>query len=144
MTPENHARSTPLAREAYLYSRYLIDREPPEEIVERYIKANRVLGIDSASPLDTDILDFSLKHPWSIPFLDAAAGFLKPDAILRKKIYTMAAVLEASPHFTGHFLPQTISPLKLFAQLIVNGLSAGLKIMFGIPIFLLIRRRSND
>jgi hypothetical protein len=144
MTSELHIPNNILEREAYLYSNYLLDREPPEEIVKRYVNANRKLGIDVVPPSDANILKFSLTHPWSIPFLDAATGFLHPDSFLRKKIYTMAAVLEATPRYTEDFLPQNLSPLKLFVQLIANGLTAGIKVMIGIPMFLFIRRHTHD
>jgi len=127
-----------------MFSRYLLDSTPPRKIVERYINASHSLGIINAvNKADLNILKFSRNHPWSISFLDAACGFLYPGALLRKKIYTMAAVLEASPLYTGYFLPQNLSSLRLFVQLITNGLIAGIKVMIGIPIFLYVRRRSH-
>ncbi len=128
-----------LEQEANNYSRYLLDRDPSKDIVERYIHASRKLGIDAVSISDSKIMEFSHAHPWTIPFLDAAVGLLQPEALLRKKIYTMAAILEASPLYTEHFLPKRLSPLTLLFQLIFNCLTAGIKIIVGIPMLILIR-----
>jgi len=94
--------------------------------------------------LDDHIIKYSISHEWSIPFLDAAAGLIQPDALIRKKIYTMAAVLEASTLFTEEFLPRPLSPLALFCLLLTNGMLAGIKIIIGVPLLLFIRRRKDD
>jgi len=132
-----------LEREARLYGSYLIDGEPPGEMIKRYVDANRKLGIDVVPASEVGIMEFSLAHPWSIPFLDAAAGLLRPRALLRKKIYTMAAVLEASTLYTEEFLPKSSSALSLFFQLAVNAMSACIKTAIGIPMLFLVGRRSD-
>lgn len=132
-----------LEQEANNYSRYLLDRDPPKDMIERYIHASRKLGIDAVSISDSKIMEFSHAYPWTIPFLDAATGLMHPDALIRKKIYTMAAVLEASTLFTEAFLPRTLSPLSLFVRLISSGIIAGIKIIIGMPLLLYLRRCSH-
>lgn len=144
MKSENNSMDIILKKEARLFARYLLDCEPPPDMVDRYIDANRKLGIDAVIAYDTKIMEFALTHSWSVPFLDAAAGFLQPDALLRKKIYVMAAVLEASPQYVKDFLPAYLSALMLFVQLIRSGLLAGIKVLIGIPLFLFVRRPRND
>jgi hypothetical protein len=128
-----------LRKEATLYTQYLINRHPSEEIIERYAHANRKLAIDSDIGPDASIVRFSLAHPWSIPFLDAAAGLLRPEALLRKKIYTMSAVLEASTKYTEHFLPSLQSSPAFIMQLVYSGLLALIKVLIGIPLWLIVR-----
>jgi hypothetical protein len=142
MRSEN-IKNNVLEKEALLFSRYLIDREPPVELVDRYVNANRQLGIDEGPHLDDNILKFTWAHPWSISFLDAASGLMQPDALIRKKIYTMAAVLEASTLYTEKFLPGKLSALSLFWMLITNGIVSAIKIVIGVPLFFVIRRRKK-
>jgi len=146
MKSENNYSDPVLEEEALLFARYLIDCDPPREMVVRYIDANRRLGVNAVTAADEHILNFSVSHPWSIPFLDAAAGILRPEAVLRKKIYIMAAVLEASPRYPECFLPVNLSSLVLFLRLIINGFTACIKIMIGIPMLMLIGngKRTND
>jgi hypothetical protein len=133
-----------LKKEGRLFARYLLDREPPQDMIDRYISANRELGTDIAMQSTEKLMECTLTHPWSIPFLDAAAGVIQPDFLLRKKIYIMAAVLEASPIFADQFLPQNLAPFKLFARLIFNSVTAGIKMIIGIPLFYLLRKWFND
>lgn len=141
MTSEIYIQNNILEQEAYLFSNYLIEREPSREMVKLYIDANRKLGTDTTPKPDVNILRFSRSHPWSIPFLDAATGFLNPESLLRKKIYTMAAVLEASTQYAEFFLPSNQPALTFIRQLASNALNVFIKMLIGIPMFLLIRGR---
>lgn len=141
---EEHARDAVLEKEAVLFARYLLDSDPPRDMVDRYISANKQLGVNVATAEDERILNFSVSHSWSIPFLDAGAGFLQSEAVLRKKIYTMAAVLEASPRYAENFLPENPSTFMFFFRIITSGLKAFMKVIVGIPMLMLIRKRAND
>lgn len=147
MTPnksKNVSSDNILEKEGRLLARYLIDREPPQDMIERYVSANRKLGTDMAMPSTGKIMEFAMTQPWSIPFLDAAAGVIQPDFLLRKKIYIMAAVLEASPMFADQFLPQNLTSFKLISILLVNSVTAGIKIIIGVPMFYFLRKWAND
>jgi hypothetical protein len=133
-----------LEKEARLLACYLIDSEPPPEMVVCYVDANRKLDACAVNEHDARMMKFVLAHPWSVPLLDAAAGFLQPDSLLRKKIYIMAAVLEASPRFAQQFLPKSLSYSKLFVNLTTNVFTAGIKVIIGIPIFYFLRKWIND
>lgn len=137
---DENSRDIVLEKEARLFARYLLDRDPPREMVERYMSANEQLGVNVATAADEHILNFSVSHPWSIPYLDAATGLLMNDSLLRKKVYVMAAVLEASPQYSDSFLPENPLPLVLFCRLIANGLKAGIKVIIGIPILYFLRK----
>ncbi len=141
---KNDFEDRTLEKEAVLFARYLLDSNPPQEMIDRYKSANEQLGVRASTAADEQVLSFSVSHPWSIPYLDAATGLLMNDSLLRKKIYVMAAVLEASPRYAKDFLPENRFLLMVFVQLIGSGLIAGIKMLIGIPLFLVIRRRNND
>jgi hypothetical protein len=75
-----------LRTEAIVFGRYLIDREPAEELVARYCRANQELFAGQGNDADRAVLDFARRHPWSIGMLDAAAGLTAHDSQLRRKL----------------------------------------------------------
>ena len=93
-----------LRAEAMQFSRYLLGRPPEAAMVERYVEANRTLFGEDTPQEDRALLGFCQRHPSCIGLLDGAAGWLQPDALLRKKILVMGAILEASPRFAPEFL----------------------------------------
>lgn len=129
----------PLAEEALRLSRYLIGREPSPELMERYTQAHRRLLSEPPSPRDRAWLAFSRRHPWALGPLDAAAGLAAPRSLLRRKIYLMTAVLEASPDHRDKFLPENRGPLGLIMHLGGLGLSAVIKSLTGLVLMRLIR-----
>ena len=60
--------------EAIRLSRYLVDFEPSEALIERYLLANELLFRDPPTARDQAVLAFARKHPWSIPLLDAGTA----------------------------------------------------------------------
>jgi len=140
MRDHGHSEEGLLRQEAFAFSRYLLDGDPLPKMVERYASANRALLSESASPADRQLLKFSLAHRWAIPFLDAASAFLRPDSLLRRKIYIMAAILEACPRFADRFLPGRTHPVALAFRLASWGALAAVKVALGIPLWLLANR----
>ena len=63
--------------------------------------------------------------------LDAAAGLLRPGGALRNRILLMAAILETTPEFADHFLPQHMGPLALVLHVGVAGTVAVLNALGG-------------
>jgi len=124
-----------LATECQVLARYLIGQEPPQELVDRYIAANRILIKEEGSgPLESE-LRFVRRNPSTLPFIDAAAGLLKPESLLRKKLLVMTAILEATPIYAGFFLREPVHPLVLSGQLLWQGIRSAVKITLGIPVF---------
>jgi hypothetical protein len=111
-------------REARVLGRYLVGHEPPPELIARYVAAGETLFAASAAPADAATVDFACRHPWSLPFLDAAAGLARPAGLLRGKLLVMSAILEASPTYADEFLPRTPGRLALLAQLGIHGAAA--------------------
>jgi hypothetical protein len=60
--------------EARVLARYLVGRTPPQELIDRYERANRTLFTEPVEQRDAALVGFVGRHPWSVPFLDAASG----------------------------------------------------------------------
>jgi len=123
-----------LEGEAIAFTRYLLGRTPPAELVARYSEASRVLFGAPASPADAAVLGFARRHPWSVGYLDAAAGLLRPAGLLRAKILVMSAILETSPAFADEFLPRSVPPFSLAVQLVVSGTAAVVRTAVGVAL----------
>ncbi len=126
-----------LARECRLFAAYLIGEAPPEEIIVRYTQANQALLPDSSD--SGRVVDFVSRHPWALPFLDAACGLLRGDDLLRKKLLVLLAILEATPQFAAEFLPPPGRGLvPLAVEVGWNGAIAALKCAVGILLWPLV------
>lgn len=119
-----------LAAEGRTFGRYLVGAVPTADIVARYVAASRTL-FPAVGEADAAVVDFARRHPWSVGFLDAAAGFLRPGALLRSKVLVMAAILEASPEHADDFLPRPVHPLRLGLELASNGTLAVGRVLVG-------------
>ena len=131
--PEPEDRELEL--EGRLFGRYLVGRMPPPELVERYREANRILLGGTAPGSDAAVIAFARRHPWSIPFLDGAAGLLRPGSLLRNKILVMAAVLEASPAFAEEFLSRTVHPVSLVLRVLGLATLAVVRAAVGVLVY---------
>lgn len=139
MTP-NDSSDDVLAVEAILFSRYLLQTDPPAEMIERYVAGDRLLFPDQPPESDVAVVAFARSHPAAVSLLDAATALLMPDALLRKKILLMAAILETSPRYADEFLPRAVPPLRLFFSLCAWTLTSAFKVVLGMPLLLLARR----
>ena len=114
-----------LAVEARVFARYLVRAEPAPELVARYADAMAALFPEPPPPADAALVRFASERPWSVPFLDAAAGLIAPSSRLRAKILVMAAILETTPALADEFLPRNDVPLgTLVIRLAGAGLAA--------------------
>ncbi len=113
-----------LQSEARIFSRYLVGQDPPDELIDRYQKASRALFTEPVDGRDRAVVQFVDRHPWSLSFLDAASGLLRPNGLLRGKILTMGAILETSPQLADEFLPRHAHPVPLVLRLGILGLVA--------------------
>lgn len=136
-------RQRELEDEARTFGRYLVGRIPPAELVARYCEAMSVLLAEPASPRDAALLAFARRHPWSLSCLDAAAGLLERDGLLRSKLLVLTAVLETSPTFADEFLPRGASLARLLSGLGVAGVAAVLRLALGLLLWpLAVRSRA--
>jgi hypothetical protein len=125
-----------LTEESALIGRYLLGVAPSPELAKRYAAAHQFLELDPEEPE----LRFLHRNPRLLPFLDAAAGLLRPCSTLRKKVFLMAAILEATPEHVDFFLRKPAGLWVTLATLVWQGSRCAGKLLLGIPLFLLARR----
>ena len=133
---------TALETEARIFGRYLVGRDPGDALVARYVAA---CGTHFAAPPPADeaaVLAWIRRHPWSVGLLDAASGLLRPGGTLRNRILLMAAILESTPEFADHFLPQHVGPLALVARVGVAGTIAVASAVAGAVLLKTVVRRA--
>lgn len=118
--------------EAHVLGRYLVGHVPPPELIARYVAAGQTLFAAPQAPADEATVAFACRHPWSLPFLDAAAALRRPGGLLRGKLLVMSAVLEASPTYADTFLPRTPGRAALAAQLAFHGTCAVVQAVVGL------------
>ncbi len=64
-----------------------------------------------------------LRSRFAMGAIDAGLALVKPSSTIRKRIFIMLSILEASPHHTGHFLPEpfkTYNLIKMVLRMIVT------------------------
>jgi hypothetical protein len=138
VAPEGQA--DPAALEALLFARYLVGRVPPPDLVQRYRDASRTIWAGGAAAAEEALVTFVRRHPWAVGPLDAATSLLRPGGLLRSKILTMAAILEASPAFADDFLPRSVSTGALVWQIVAGGAAAGTQALIGLVLLPFARR----
>lgn len=124
-----------LRAEAVLFADYLLGTRPSPAVVERYVAASSALSSGPAGRRDEALLAACRRHPRALPFLDAAAGVLAPDSLLRRKLLVMAAILEATTDCAPDFLPGTVSAASFVGRLTWLGIVAGFEVAVGVVLF---------
>lgn len=115
--------------EAEIFGRYLLGVSPNHTVKNLYIRA-----IQATSPTitagDKKLLRFVLKNNWSIGLVDSGLAFLNPGSELRRRLYTLLAVLESDPEYADHFLTKKRNPIYLIIVLL-SGVRAVIKTICG-------------
>lgn len=83
-----------------------------------------------------------LKSKWRMACIDAGLAFKDPNNNTRRKLFTMLAILEASPNYTSYFLSKNFSFFYLFKVGLV-GTRAVVRAMIGIIIVNSIKRKCS-
>lgn len=128
------SEDTDLEREARIFTRYLVGRDAPDELVARYRDASRVLLYQPPDARETAVVEYVRRHAWSLPFLEAASALLRPGSLLRNKVLMMGAILETSPAFAEEFLPRNVSLLALVFRVLASGTAAVVRTIVGAPL----------
>jgi hypothetical protein len=118
-----------LKEEAKILSRFLLGEMPDEKSIGLYENAHAIRPI-SGSVQDQKVLRFACRHAWLIGALDGALALSKPNALLRRKLLVMSAILETRPQYAHLFLPRERSFFYLFV-IGWKGATALLKAVFG-------------
>ena len=116
-------------REAQILSRYLVGRECSTEMANRYAEAVIKLSAGHSASEQTTWQSM-LTNSYYLKMVDSGLAISNPQSALRKRIFIMLAILEASPDFTESFLPQERSVFYLVPLGFRAGLSA-LYLVFG-------------
>lgn len=105
--------------EAKILGYYLLKQQPDSSIIDLYKQAmeRQLITLDEK---DRDILNFILKIPWSIGLIDSGLALLKPLSGVRKKIFIMLAIIEASPNHCNFFFTANRSIFFLFTIVYVG------------------------
>jgi len=141
MLREDLRYDSALLREARLISHYLLGIRPSLDLQIRYAVALGLLKIE----LDRDeqcLWRIIERYPNTLRMIDSGLAFIKPQGGIRRKLYTMLAILEASPHHYDHFLPKACTPLQ-GVKLVWVGLRAGISTLLGFMLIKVMKVRPN-
>lgn len=123
-------------REASTLGKYFLGKVPSKAVVDKYVYYSSLKSAPDSSS-DRKNLQFALKYPGLIPFLDAGLALVNPHSDLRRRLYAMFAILESDMEYTDLFLAQKRSAFYLFI-LLFTGISAVLKAIIGILLLKLV------
>jgi len=127
--------------EASVFSHYLTKRQPPTHAQALYAAKVAEVASETIPPREQRQLSFALSHPWCIGLLDGGLALVNPHAELRRRIYIMFAILEASNQHHQYFLVRRRGPFYVIYVVFV-GIRASLKAMCGLVLLQLLRKRS--
>lgn len=130
----------PLRTEALVFGRYLVERDPSEELVDRYRRANEHL-FGSPGNEDRVTIEFAVRHPWSLPMLDAAAGLTNTAPLLRKKLLVMTAIVETTPELVDRTQQEAVGLPRLALRVGLAGARTAFHVATGLALSALLRRR---
>lgn len=119
-----------LKREIELFSRYLVAASPTPQAEMLYVRALQ------QQPVNDKLSQWVIRHPFLLPFADAATGLFGLQHPYRKKLIIAFAILETQPVFAHHFLPENAGYAKGFS-LLLKGISSIIKALLGWPLLLL-------
>ena len=135
------ARTT--SDEPSLFAPYLLGHAMvTDDVLERYAAGCEALFRGPQPPPDVATVDFVRRHPWSLPFIDAAAACVCPQTLLRKKLLLFLAVVEATPAQVESFTPTPRSRVGVLVRLAWWGGLSGCQALVGLILLWLARRAS--
>jgi|SRR5579884_564157 len=115
-----------LRYEASMVTRYLIGVSPSRSVQDRYAAAMYALKID-LDQVEQKLWNLAVSSIAIMRLIDGGLALVRPESGIRRKIYTMLAILECSPDYTTYFLPRRFSPL----QCVILLLSAARAVVVG-------------
>ncbi|CAN5529501.1 hypothetical protein BH10BAC1_BH10BAC1_02680 [soil metagenome] len=127
--------------EAERISNYLLAIPIQDSEKNTYADAMQKLNIQF-SVYEQALWNSMLKSKWKMACIDAGLAFKEPNNNARRKLFTMLAVLEASPNYTKYFLSRNFSFFYLFKVGLV-GIRAVVRASIGIIIVNNIKRRCS-
>ncbi|WP_447986178.1 NAD-dependent epimerase/dehydratase family protein [Nitrospira sp. Nam74] len=138
---DHMAHDPAILRDAALISRYLLHITASPELQYRYASAIQRLNIRFDRDEDR-LWRIIERYPRTLRMIDGGLAFLQPQGGIRRKIYTMLAILEASPEHCDHFLPKTCTRFQRI-RLFGIGLRAGLTTLLGLLFIQMVKVKSK-
>ena len=99
--------------EAEQISNYLLSVSIRESEKNKYADAMQKLNIQF-SEYEQILWTSMLKSKWRMACIDSGLALKDPNNLVRRKVFTMLAILEASPHYTSYFLSRNFSIFYIF------------------------------
>ncbi|WP_010182801.1 hypothetical protein [Aquimarina agarilytica] len=127
------------SREAELFTAYLVSSPLNEREKKLYNKA--MIHFDlKLSNFEKELLKKMMKSNINMATVDAGLAILKPSSLVRRKLFTMLAILEASPNYTSHFFSKEYS-WSYYFKLLYVGVRAVCRTIAGVFIVKKIERK---
>lgn len=123
--------------QARIFGQSLIGQVPNESAIDLYVKAMHTPV--AVSPADMRLLTFVQRYPMLVGFIDGGLALVNPQSEVRRRLYTMFAILEATPAYAELFLPQNQSKLYVI-RIIFVGLRASIRGVFGVILVKMVAR----
>jgi hypothetical protein len=90
------------------------------------------------------VLDYALRHPWSIPMLDAGTALARGGSLFRKKLLVMMAILETTPEFVDRTEPRSLGLGRLAWRLGTSGLRTAFHLVAGLALSAALTGRRDE
>ncbi|MBX7180881.1 MAG: hypothetical protein K1X82_02120 [Bacteroidia bacterium] len=126
-----------LEKEAIAISIYLLGKPCSSTLVERYIRAHQKHEI-KLEHKDVKLWKWALNGRFWMACIDSGLALVQPKSPIRRKIFTMLAILEASVENTSFFLPTAQSPFVVWVKLFQQGVKAVFFSLLGLVLVKLI------
>ncbi|MBC8147943.1 MAG: hypothetical protein H8E98_08185 [Bacteroidetes bacterium] len=92
-----------IQKQAEIYCKYLIGKKPNSKTISLFEDAMKKLDFQ-ANKKDKKIENFACKFPFLLPTIDGGLALIRKNSIVRKKAFTMLAILETIPEYSDKFL----------------------------------------
>ena len=125
--------------EAEQITNYLLSVPVLESEKNNYLDAMQKLNIQF-SEYENALWKSMMKSKGRMASIDAGLALKEPNNQVRRKIFIMLAILEASPNYTSYFLSKNYSFFYIF-NLGLVGIRAGWRAMIGVVIVKNIKRK---
>ncbi|OED46654.1 hypothetical protein AB832_00835 [Flavobacteriaceae bacterium (ex Bugula neritina AB1)] len=127
--------------EAKKIASYLISVPIEKQEQNRYVAAMSQLDL-KLTVYESKLMNNMLKSKWKMACIDGGLAIKDPNNVVRRKIFTMLAILEASPNYTEYFLSNRFSFLY-FVKIAFVGVRSIVRAIIGIIIIKYIRSKCN-
>lgn len=131
----------PFYQEASIITSYLLSVDVQQKEQELYASAMEKLAIQF-STYELKLWESMQSSIFKMACIDAGLALTEPSNNVRRKLFTMLAILEASPNYNDYFLPKNYS--KLFPlKLIAVGIRSVCRAIVGLIIIKIIKFRCS-